>query len=104
MRNALAAVQAEGALQRQVHVSWGEISGEEYATQLFTDHLIHAWDLARAIGADERLDRELVDACYQIAKPREELLKSTGMFGPRIEAPPGADRQTELLALFGRRA
>src|SRR5689334_1629597 len=45
-RDALAAVQSDGALQRQVHVSWGEISGEEYASQLFTDHLIHAWDLA----------------------------------------------------------
>jgi uncharacterized protein (TIGR03086 family) len=101
---ALAAVQQPGALQRQVHVSWGQISGEEYAWQLFNDHLIHAWDLARAISADERLDPELVEASYQIAKPREDELKRSGVFGPKIEPPPGADRQTQLLAVFGRRA
>jgi uncharacterized protein (TIGR03086 family) len=101
---ALAAVQQPGALERQVHVSWGQISGEEYALQLFNDHLIHAWDLARAIGADERLDPELVEASYQLAKPREDELKQSGVFGPRVEPPPGADRQVQLLAIFGRRA
>ncbi|MGH2729230.1 MAG: TIGR03086 family metal-binding protein [Actinomycetota bacterium] len=99
---AKAAVGEEGAMQRTVHVSWGEISGEEYANQLFTDHLIHAWDLARAIGADDKLDPELVEACYAIAKPQEDMFKASGYFGDRIEPPEDADMQTKLLAVFGR--
>ena len=39
------------------------VPGREYTMQLFADHLIHAWDLARAIGVDERLDAGLVASC-----------------------------------------
>jgi hypothetical protein len=37
-------------------------------------------------------------------KPREEGLKSSGMFGDRIDVPKDANLQTRLLALYGRRA
>ena len=87
----LAAVGAAGAMDSRVHVSWGEIAGEDYGQQLFADHLVHAWDLARAVGADERLDPELVEACYAAFKPREETLKASGAFGERIEPPADAD-------------
>ena len=39
---------------RIVHLSFGDFPGGEYTRQLFADHLIHAWELARAIGADEQ--------------------------------------------------
>ena len=58
---AVAAVQADGALERTVHLSSGPTPATEYVSQLFADHLIHAWDLARAVGADDRLDPELVE-------------------------------------------
>jgi uncharacterized protein (TIGR03086 family) len=72
--------------------------------QLFADHLVHGWDLARAIGADERLDPELVDACARWFTEMEDGYRSSGAIGPRPEAPPGADPQTRLLAAFGRTA
>ena len=50
-------------MDRIVHLSFGDFPGREYTLQLFADHLIHAWDLARAIGAEERLDAGLVGAC-----------------------------------------
>lgn len=89
-------------LDRKVNVSWGQISASEYIAQLWTDHLIHAWDLARGIGGDDKLDPELVEACYQLSAPQEEMLKSSGAFGGRVEAPTGAGIQTKLLAIFGR--
>jgi uncharacterized protein (TIGR03086 family) len=92
----------QGALERTVHVSYGDISGEDYAFELFTDHVIHAWDLARAIGGDEKLDPELVEFCYEKNKPREEMLKSSGIFGDKVDPPEDADMQTKLLAVFGR--
>jgi uncharacterized protein (TIGR03086 family) len=90
------------ALARTVHVSFGDISGEEYLSQLTADHTIHAWDLARAIGADEQLDPELVEFTYGFMAPQADQLRSVGVFGPAVDPPPGADRQTELLCLTGR--
>jgi uncharacterized protein (TIGR03086 family) len=85
-----------------VHVSYGDISAEAYIFDVMTDLAIHGWDLARAIGGDERMDPETVDQLFGHFKPREERLKATGAFGPRVDPPPGADKQTQLLAIFGR--
>jgi uncharacterized protein (TIGR03086 family) len=101
---ATTAVQAPGALERIVDLSSGPTPAREYVMQLFADHLIHGWDLARAIGADERLDPELVDACAAWFASMEEHYRAAGAIGPRPELPAGADRQTILLAAFGRSA
>jgi hypothetical protein len=73
-------------------------------SQLFADHLIHAWDLARAVGADERLDPELIDACAAWFASMEKTYRAIGAIGDRPETPPDADAQTKLLAAFGRTA
>src|SRR5436190_18094901 len=49
---ASAAVEAPGAMTTTVHLSCGDFSGEEDGRQLVADLVVHAWDLARAIGAD----------------------------------------------------
>jgi uncharacterized protein (TIGR03086 family) len=103
-KEAVAAVQEHGAMERTVHLSFGDVPGSEYAMQLFADHLIHGWDLARAIGADERLDPELVGACARWFEANEQGYRSVGAVGPRPETSSGADPQTTLLAAFGRTA
>jgi len=99
---AVAAVHADGAMDRIVHLSFGDFPGRDYTMQLFADLLIHGWDLARAIGADERLDSELVEVCAAWFTPLEEIYRGAGAIGPRPEVPPDADTQTRLLAAFGR--
>lgn len=99
---AIAAVHGEGAMERTVHLSFGDFPGREYAMQLFADHLIHAWDLARALGVDERLDPELVAACAEWFGPMEEAYRGAGAIGPRPVVADDADDQTRLLAKFGR--
>jgi uncharacterized protein (TIGR03086 family) len=101
-KEAVEAVGAEGALERRVNLSSGPTPAGEYVMQLFADHLIHAWDLATAIGADQRLDPELVDACAEWFAAWEERYRAGGSIGPRPELPAGADPQTTLLAAFGR--
>jgi uncharacterized protein (TIGR03086 family) len=103
-KEAVAAVQEQGAMERTVHLSFGDVPGSEYAMQLFADHLIHGWDLARAIGTDERLDPGLVGACARWFEANEEGYRSVGAVGPRPETSSGADPQTTLLAAFGRTA
>jgi len=101
---AVRAVQADGAIDRIVHLSFGDFPGSEYTLQLFADHLIHAWDLARAIGADEHLDEELVASCATWFKAVEEAYRSAGAIAAPPPVPGHADAQTLLLARFGRRA
>ena len=100
---AVAAVETEGVLDRIVHVSFGDIPGREYVSHLTCDHLIHAWDLARAIGGDERLDPDLVEFAFGYLEPQVDGWRVAGVFGPSVDLPPGADRQSALLALSGRR-
>lgn len=98
------AVARPGALDRVVHLSFGDTPGSEYTWQLLADTLIHGWDLARAVGADDRLDPELVEACATWFAEREELYRGAGAIGPRPAVSEDADSQTRLLAAFGRPA
>jgi hypothetical protein len=72
--------------------------------QLFADMLIHGWDLARAIGADERLDPELVAVLAAWFADKADAYRAAGAVGPRPGVPEDADAQTTLLADFGRLA
>lgn len=101
---ALAAFEDDGALERIVHLSFGDVPGAVYAEQRTTDLVVHAWDLARAIGADERLEAGLVEFCYDRARAQEDFIRASGLFAEPPPVPAQADLQTRLLAFFGRRA
>lgn len=67
------------------------------------DVLVHTWDLARATGLDETLDPEEVHRLFVGLEPYDELLRTSGHYGPRIAVPDDADEQTKLIAFTGRR-
>ena len=101
---AVKAVGREGVEGRTVHVSFGDIPGRDYLAQVLTDHVIHSWDLARAIGAEERLDPELIEWVHSFIAPQAEAWRTAGAFGSKVEVPEDADAQTKLLGLTGRKA
>ena len=103
-KEAAAAFNAPGAMQAPCAVSYGPVPGEVYAGHRFLDVLIHGWDLAKATAQDATLPADLVEACFEVVTPQLKLLEASGMFGGDVSAPPGADRQTELLAILGRQA
>ena len=70
---------------------------------LFTDLVVHAWDLARATGGDETLPIDEVRASHQAMKEMGDMLRSPGAAGPEIQPAPDADEQTKLLNFMGRR-
>jgi uncharacterized protein (TIGR03086 family) len=93
-----------------------EVAGVEYDTPMgrstleqtvamfgIGDVVIHTWDLARATGLDERLDPDEVHRLYEAMEPNDEMMRQSGVFGPKVEAPPDADEQTRLIAFSGRR-
>jgi uncharacterized protein (TIGR03086 family) len=68
------------------------------------DVFIHTWDLARATGLDESLDADQVQRMLEsMGSMPDEVLRSGGMFGPRVDVADNADDQTKLLAFVGRR-
>ena len=101
---ARAAVEAPGAMEAVCHVSYGDISGASYAGDLFTDLLIHGWDIAKATGQGTTLDPDLAAACYARVEPVKDELRASGVFGSDVPVAPDADLQTRLLALLGRQA
>jgi uncharacterized protein (TIGR03086 family) len=100
---AMAAVAAPGALDRTVHLSFGDHPGAEYVMQLAADHLVHAVDLARALGLDEAVDPEAAAAIESWFAPMEATYRSLGAIGPRVEVPADAGPAARLLGLMGRR-
>ena len=91
------------AIKDTVQLSYGETPAHEYLAQMTCDFVVHSWDLARGIGADDTLDPELVQWVDDIARPQAAMLAASGMFDPPVDVPADADPQTRLLALFGRR-
>ena len=66
------------------------------------DVFLHTWDLARATGQDDRLDPEFCAEMFDGMQPLDEILRSSGQYGPRVEVPADADAQTRLLGFIGR--
>ncbi|MDE3074251.1 MAG: TIGR03086 family protein [Chloroflexota bacterium] len=98
-----AAVETPGAMKATVHLSFGDFSGADYASQLFMDLLVHGWDIAKGSGQDARLDPNLVEACLPIAEKLTREWRSAGVFGDELQVPADGTPQTKLLALFGRK-
>jgi uncharacterized protein (TIGR03086 family) len=69
------------------------------------DVFTHTWDLARATGQSEALDPDQLQRMIAgMGEMPEEVLRSDGMFGARIDVPTDADDQTRFLGFVGRRA
>jgi uncharacterized protein (TIGR03086 family) len=87
----------------EVHVTGGVIPTEDYGWQMSLDLAVHAWDLARGIGASQRLDPDLVAALHTVFAPQVKSWQGLGIFDPPRPVDDRADAQTRLLALLGRR-
>ncbi|TDC95580.1 TIGR03086 family metal-binding protein [Actinomadura sp. 7K507] len=66
------------------------------------DVFMHTWDLSRATGQDDRLDPGFCAELLGGMEAMEEVIRSSGQYGPRVEVPAGADVQTRLLGFIGR--
>ncbi|MDE2802700.1 MAG: TIGR03086 family metal-binding protein [Chloroflexota bacterium] len=98
---AKAAVARPGAMEQEVQFARGPMPGAGFATMMFTDILIHTWDLAKATGQDATLPSDLVDASYAIVLPRKGQMPQPA-FAPEVEMPDDADTQSRLLGMLGR--
>jgi uncharacterized protein (TIGR03086 family) len=100
-----------GAMRQMVDHPSGKMTGEQALAMRTTDTVIHTWDLARAVGADERPDAGLVawiaehlDEIYAGLPETPIAAESTHRFfaAPVGELGPDASQQDRLLHLMGR--
>jgi uncharacterized protein (TIGR03086 family) len=93
----------EADLDGEVALARGATPTLEYLQERVFDLLVHAWDLARGIGVDERLDEEVVEAVWEWARPMAQMLAALPeFFEPPVPVDADADLQTRLLHLTGR--
>lgn len=85
-----------------VHLSFGDVPALEYLRQLTADYLIHAWDLAVAIGVDDQLDPSLADTTGAWFVDQEAAYRGAGVIAAEAAVVSGGDSQDHLLAAFGR--
>jgi uncharacterized protein (TIGR03086 family) len=73
--------------------------------KLTRDVLVHTWDLARAVGADDRLDPGWCELCYADLPADPRASSPSGMFKAPLAVDNEASEigaQTRLLAKLGR--
>jgi uncharacterized protein (TIGR03086 family) len=101
---ALTALRRPGVLDGTMRgIRGDEVPVEMAVIPRLSDLTVHTWDLARATGGDERLSTENAAFVLERLKPHDDALRQSGSFGPKVDPPPGADAQVELLCFLGRR-
>lgn len=105
MRAQAAAFADPAALELTVQHPAMDMPGSQLLGFRVGDLLVHSWDLARAIGADETLDPEVVAVVATNIEPMRLFIGQVGMFGegPSETLDDNVDAQTALLDLMGRR-
>jgi uncharacterized protein (TIGR03086 family) len=103
----VAAFSAEGAMQRVMHLPFGDMPGAAFVGIAATDTFTHGWDLAKATGQRTDLDPALAGALLAGAKqaiqPSFRGPDGKSPFGPEQQAPAGASAADQLAAFLGRR-
>ncbi len=93
------------ALERPVTTSlFGTLSLGEFIWTLPNDALLHAWDLAAAVGYTPAIPDDLAEWFLAWGREHEAALRRPGGYGPAIDVPHPAHILTRWLAFAGRDA
>ena len=102
---ALQAVLDDPATTERVfaHVHMPEMPVPDAVDRFYTtDVLMHTWDLARASGLDDGLDPDECEAVLAGMLPLDEVLRSSGHYGPKQPVDDDASPVLRLMAFVGR--
>jgi uncharacterized protein (TIGR03086 family) len=102
---AVEAFSADGAMDRVMHMPFGDLPGSVFINIAAIDTFTHGWDLAKATGQPTDLDPALATEMLGVAQtflPDEIRGPEPAPFGPRAEAPAGAPPADQLAAFLGR--
>jgi len=96
---------APAGLEGTVDHPMGEIPRTMFIGFRILDDTAHGWDLARAIGADEEMNADLISFLWNDIQPMAGNLGELGIFGKSASGDVGEDAplQQRWLDLLGRR-
>jgi uncharacterized protein (TIGR03086 family) len=92
-----------GALERIAHHPAGDRTGSELLSMRILDAAIHAWDLARAIGADETLDDDVVAFLLAYTAGFDSGPQQHAFAPSPVDVARNASPRDQLLHRLGRR-
>ena len=102
----VAAFSQDGAMERTIHLPFGDMPGAVFVGIASTDTFIHGWDVAKATGQDTDLEPQLAAALLaQVGPALPDSFRGPegkAAFGPKQEAPEGASNADRLAAFLGR--
>lgn len=84
------------------HPAYGAVTNETYLYQIATDLLVHAWDLAVAIGMPIVFAPDSAVAAYDHAFSADRAMQPDDPDAVPINIDENAPPQIKLLALYGR--
>lgn len=90
------------ATVESITLGGNSVAPEMLIDALTRDLVIHTWDLARAVGGDERLPDALVAVATESLQAAGPEMRAPGLYGEAIHPPTEATPQAKLLALSGR--
>ncbi len=88
-------------LENIVHLTYGDFTARDYLKHVTCYRGFRTYTLAKFIGVDATMPSELVDGLWQEVVPEIDGWRAMGVFGPAVDVPDNADKQTELLGLTG---
>jgi uncharacterized protein (TIGR03086 family) len=104
---AVKAFAADGAMERIMHLPFGDLPGAAFVYIACGDTFTHGWDLARATGQSTDLDPETATQLLEIVTPMlpDDFRGEEGQapFGPRQDASARATAADKVAAFMGRR-
>ena len=84
------------------HLSTGDVTNDVYLRQIAVDLLIHAWDLAVAIGMPFALAPDVALVAYDHVLSPDGARQPDYVVAAPLGVDSGASAQVKLLALYGR--
>ncbi|PKZ65416.1 TIGR03086 family protein [Gordonia terrae] len=85
------------------HPMAGEHRLADAVDQFYTaDVFMHTWDLARSQGMTPDLDAAFAQRLLDGMASIDEMLRSSGQYGPKVEVPDDADVVSRLMGFIGR--
>jgi uncharacterized protein (TIGR03086 family) len=100
VREAWAAFDTAGMLDAEWDFpGYGRQSGRVLVAAHFVDNLVHAWDLARAVGREYAFEEDLAEAALRITR---NYPSGIAAFAPPVAVGEGASVTDRLVARLGR--
>lgn len=101
-----AAFAEPGFADRKLDLPFGTFTGAQFIELASLETLVHAWDVARAVGQPTDLAPSTSQQLLEVARAGVDasMRGEHGNFGPELEAPSGATDADRLAAFLGRDA